>query len=233
MMPAPRHFGPLILAWGLSLAIMFGERDLGSSLLFFALFVAMLYSATARGSYAVAGLGLFAGGVFLAYHTFAHVRSRIVAWIDPWSHFETAGYQIAQSIFALGTGGLTGVGIGQGRPDFIDPGRTGSLSTDFIFSAVGEELGMLATGAILLMFALIVARGFHVALRSREAFGMLLATGLTAIIGIQGFLIMGGVTRLIPLTGITLPFVSYGGSSLVANFVLVALLMRISDAEGA
>src|SRR5207245_79837 len=115
----------------------------------------------------------------------------------------TSGYQIAQSLFALGTGGLTGVGVGQGRPDFIDPGRTGSLSTDFIFAAIGEELGMIATVAILLMFGLMVARGFHIALRSRDTFGTLLATGLTAILGFQAFFIMGGVSRLIPLTGIT------------------------------
>jgi len=230
--PAPRHFGPLLLAWGVSLAIMFYQRDLGSSLLFFSLFVISVYAATARGAYAVVGMSLFGAGVWFAYDRFAHVRARISDWIDPWSTFEGTGRQIAQSAFALGTGGLSGVGLGLGNPQLIDPGlRSGTLPTDFIFAAIGEELGLLGTLAIMLLFVLIVARGLHIALRSRDQFGTLLATSLTVIIGLQAFLIMGGVSRLVPLTGITLPFVSYGGSSLVANWVLVALLIRVSDAE--
>ncbi|MFY9588504.1 MAG: FtsW/RodA/SpoVE family cell cycle protein [Actinomycetota bacterium] len=225
--PAPRHFGPLVLAWGVSLAVMVFERDLGSSMLFFALFVVMLYAATARASYVVTGVGLFAGGTYMAYQAFAHVQNRIAAWIDPWSRIETSGFQIAQSLFALGTGGIGGQGLGRGRPDLIRRG----VETDFIFAAFGEELGMVGTLAILLLFGVLVARGFHIALRARDPFYTLLATGLTVIVGIQTFLIVGGVTRLIPLTGITLPFVSYGGSSIVANFVLIALLMRVSDAE--
>ncbi len=227
MIPAPRHFGPLVLAWGVSLAVMVFERDLGSSMLFFALFVVMLYAATARASYVITGVGLFAGGTYLAYQTFAHVQNRIAAWLDPWSRIETSGFQIAQSLFALGTGGIGGQGLGRGRPDLIRRG----VETDFIFAAFGEELGMVGTLAILLLFGVLVARGFHIALRARDPFYTLLATGLTVIVGIQTFLIVGGVTRLIPLTGITLPFVSYGGSSIVANFVLIALLMRVSDAE--
>jgi cell division protein FtsW (lipid II flippase) len=227
MVPPPRHFGPLVLAWGVSLAVMVFERDLGSSLLFFALFVVMLYAATARAAYVITGVGLFAGGTYLAYHAFAHVQNRIVAWIDPWSRIHTSGFQIAQSLFALGTGGIGGQGLGRGRPDLILKG----VETDFIFSAFGEELGMVGTLAILLLFAVLVARGFHIALRARDPFYTLLATGLTVIVGIQTFLIVGGVTRLIPLTGITLPFVSYGGSSIVANFILIALLLRVSDAE--
>lgn len=235
--PAPRHFGPLLLAWGLSLAVMFYERDLGSSLLFFALFIVTLYAATARAAYALVGVGLFAGGVYVAYQRFAHVSTRIAAWLDPWSDdpitgFNNAGRQIAQSWFALGTGGFTGVGLGKGHPELIDPGgRGGTLPTDFIFASIGEELGLIGTTAILMLFGLVVARGLHIALRSRDPFGTLLATGLTAIIGIQALIIMGGVSRLLPLTGITLPFVAYGGSSLLANFVLVALLLRVSDSE--
>jgi cell division protein FtsW (lipid II flippase) len=205
------------------------ERDLGSSMLFFALFVVMLYAATARASYVVTGIALFAGGTLFAYQAFAHVQSRIAAWLDPWSRIETSGFQIAQSLFALGTGGIGGQGLGRGRPDLIQRG----VETDFIFSAFGEELGLVGTLAILLLFAVLVARGFHIALRARDPFHTLLATGLTVIVGIQTFLIIGGVTRLIPLTGITLPFVSYGGSSIVANFVLIALLLRVSDAERA
>jgi peptidoglycan glycosyltransferase len=227
MIPAPRHFGPLVLAWGVSLAVMVFERDLGSSMLFFALFVVMIYAATGRSAYVVTGVGLFAGGTYFAYQAFGHVQSRIAAWLDPWSRIETSGFQIAQSLFALGTGGIAGEGLGRGRPDLIRRG----VETDFIFSAFGEELGMLGGLAILLLFAILVARGFHVALRARDPFMTLLATGLTVIVGFQTFIIVGGVTRLIPLTGITLPFVSYGGSSILANFVLIALLMRLSDAE--
>lgn len=239
--PAPRHFGPLILAWLVSLAVMFYERDLGSSLLFFTLFVVTMYIATSRAVYAVVGFGMFAAGTWFAYTQFAHVQTRICAWLNPWgTDFNDpcglfrSGRQIAQSYLALGSGGFTGAGLGQGYPEEIDPNlASGTLPTDFIFSAIGEELGLLGTAAILLLFGLIVARGLHIALRSRDTFGTLLAASLTIIIGVQALLIMGGVSRLLPLTGITLPFVSYGGSSLFANFILVALLMRISDGEAA
>jgi cell division protein FtsW (lipid II flippase) len=230
--PAPRHFGPLLLAWGISLALMFYERDLGSSTLFFALFVVTMYAATARGVYPFTGVLLFAGGVYLAYQKFGHVAARIQDWFDPWKTLLGSGRQIAQSAFALGSGGLSGAGLGRGHPELIDPGlRSGTLPTDFIFAAIGEELGFIGAAALLLMFGLIAARGFHIALRSRDSFGTLLATGLTVIIGLQALLIMAGVSRLLPLTGITLPFVSYGGSSILANFILIALLMRVSDAE--
>lgn len=237
--PAPRHFGPLILAWGVSLMVMIYERDLGSSLLFFALFVATIYMATSRVAYVVAGLGLFAGGVFMALDRFSHVQVRVASWLNPWSNDPESGIlaggrQLAQSWFALGAGGMTGTGIGRGTPELIDPGlASGTLPTDFIFAGIGEELGLFGTVAILLIFGLIVARGFTIALRSTDPFGALLAGGLTFILGLQAFLIMGGVTRLLPLTGITLPFVSYGGSSLVANAIIVALLIRVSDREAA
>jgi cell division protein FtsW (lipid II flippase) len=227
MIPAPRHFGPLVLAWGICMAVMVFERDLGSSMLFFALFVVMLYAATARAAYVVTGLALFAGGTYFAYQAFAHVQNRIAAWLDPWSRISTSGFQIAQSLFALGTGGIAGEGLGRGRPDLIQRG----VETDFIFSAFGEELGLVGGIAIIMLFAVLVARGFHMALRARDPFTTLFATGLTVIVGFQTFIIVGGVTRLIPLTGITLPFVSYGGSSVLANFVLIAILMRLSDAE--
>jgi peptidoglycan glycosyltransferase len=227
VIPAPRHFGPLLLAWGLSLAVMVFERDLGSSVLFFSLFLAMLYVSTARASFGIAGLVLFSGGTLFAYHSFAHVRTRVDIWLHVWSRINGRGYQLAQSLFALGTGGITGAGIGQGQPKLIP-----FASTDFIFSAIGEELGLFGAVAILTAFAILVGRGLHIALRARDTFSTLLATGLTAVLGLQAFLIVGGVTRLIPLTGITLPFVSYGGSSILANFILLALLLRISDGEG-
>ncbi|MCA1831855.1 MAG: FtsW/RodA/SpoVE family cell cycle protein [Actinomycetota bacterium] len=227
VIPAPRHFGPLILAWGLSLAVMVFERDLGSSVLFFSLFLATLYVATERAAYGVAGLGLFTGGTLFAYHSFSHVQTRVDIWLHVWDRIDGRGYQLAQSLFALGTGGLTGAGIGQGQPKLIP-----FASTDFIFSAIGEELGFFGAVAVLTAFGILVARGLHIALRARDTFSTLLAAGLTTVLGLQTFLIIGGVTRLIPLTGITLPFVSYGGSSILANFILLALLLRISDGEG-
>ncbi|HEY7874329.1 MAG TPA: FtsW/RodA/SpoVE family cell cycle protein [Actinomycetota bacterium] len=223
--PDLKHFGPLLVMWGLSLAVMFYEKDLGSSLLFFSMFLVMLYIATARVVYAAFGTLLFGIGAFVGYQQFAHVQERVQAWLhvfDP-DVVKDQGFQLAQSLFALATGGLFGTGLGQGRPDLIPEAHT-----DFIFSAVGEELGLLGTAAILICFLLLVARGLRTALGQRSDFGQLLAAGLTASFAIQTFIILGGITRLLPLTGITLPFMSYGGSSLLSNFVLVALLVRMS-----
>ena len=223
--PDLKHFGPLLVMWGLSLAVMFYGKDLGSSLLFFSIFLVMLYIATARIVYAAFGTLLFGIGAFYGYQQFAHVQERVEAWLhvfDP-DVVKDQGYQLAQSLFALATGGLFGTGLGQGRPDLIPEAHT-----DFIFSAVGEELGLLGTAAILVCFLLLVARGLGIAINQRSEFGQLLAAGLIAIFAIQTFIILGGVTRLLPLTGITLPFMSYGGSSLLSNFVLIALLIRMS-----
>lgn len=226
-LPEPKHLAPLLLAWGLSLVILFLQKDLGSSLLFFGLFVVMLWVATSRGAYLLLGLLLFAIGSFLAYQAFGHVQDRVTIWLhalDP-RLLQDESFQIAQSLFALGTGGIAGTGLGQGHPDFIPDAHT-----DFVFSAIGEELGLLGATAVLMLFVLLLARGFRAAIARSEAdgFGQLLAAGLSTIVALQSFVIIGGVTRLIPLTGITLPFVSYGGSSLVANFVLLALLIRVS-----
>lgn len=226
-LPEPKHLAPLLLAWGLSLMILFLQKDLGSSLLFFGLFVVMLWVATARGAYLLMGLLLFSAGSFLAYQTFGHVQDRVTIWLnalDP-QYLQAESFQVAQSLFALGTGGIAGTGLGQGHPDFIPDAHT-----DFVFSAVGEELGLLGSTALLMLFVILVARGFRAAVARSDAdgFGQLLAAGLATILALQSFVIIGGVTRLIPLTGITLPFVSYGGSSLVANFVLLALLIRVS-----
>lgn len=223
--PDLKHFGPLLVMWGLSLAVMFYEKDLGSSLLFFSIFMVMLYVATARIVYVVLGLLLFGIGASIGYQTFSHVQERVQVWLDTFdpSFVQDEGYQLAQSLFALATGGLFGTGLGLGRPDLIPEAHT-----DFIYSAIGEELGLMGTAAVLLCFMVLVARGLRIAMNARTDLGQLLAAGLTAIFAIQTLIILGGVTRLLPLTGITLPFMSYGGSSLLSNFILMALLLRIS-----
>ena len=223
-LPDPKHLGPVALAWGVSLIVLVMERDLGSSLLFFAVFVTMVWIATERSAYIILGLLLFAGGAYVSYHQFDHVETRIEAWTDPWQDPKGKGFQIIEGQFAMAEGGLTGTGLGLGRPYKVP-----RVETDFIFAAIGEELGLAGSTAILIAFLLIVASGLRIAVRARQPFEKLLAAGLTAMIGIQAFIIIGGVTRVVPLTGITLPFVSYGGSSLLANYVLLALLVRISD----
>ncbi len=167
---------------------------------------------------------LFVGGAVVSYQLFAHVQDRVTAWVDPWSIAHAKGFQIVQSMYALGSGGFDGTGLGLGSP-----GKIPNASTDFIFSAIGEELGLIGTVAICILFLLFVGSGFRIAIQSERSFSKLFAAGLTTIVGVQTFVIVGGVTRVIPLTGVTLPFVSYGGSSLIANFVIVALLLRISD----
>ncbi len=224
MVPDPKHLGPLLLAWGVSILVMVRQKDLGSSLLFFAVFAAMLYIATERSAYLVVAFGMFVVGATIAYQLFAHVSDRVQSWADPWSVAQTTGYQLVQSLFAFGTGGFAGTGLGLGSPQKIP-----NASTDFVFAAIGEELGLIGTVAICLLFLLFVGSGFRIAIQAERPFSKLFAAGLTTIVGVQAFVIIGGVIRVIPLTGVTLPFVSYGGSSLVANFVLVALLLRISD----
>jgi cell division protein FtsW (lipid II flippase) len=223
--PDIKHFGPLFVMWGLSLAVMFFEKDLGSSLLFFSIFLVMLYVATGRFVYLGVGGALFAAGAYVGYQMFSHVQDRVTVWLNVFDPklINDEAYQLAQSLFALATGGLFGTGFGQGRPDLIP-----AASTDFIFSVLGEELGLLGTSAVLVCFLLMLARGFRTSLTARDDFGQLLASGLTTIFALQTVIILAGVTRLLPLTGITLPFMSYGGSSLLSNFVLIALLIRQS-----
>ena len=221
--PELRHFGPVLVTWAVSVIVLVQERELGASLLFFAIFVVMVWVATARPIYPLTGLVLFAGGSLVSYHLFGYVRTRIEVWLHPFATIHTSGYQIVQSLFALATGGVWGTGLGLGRPDLIP-----EVSTDFIFSAVGEELGLVGTTALLCAYAIFGARAFGLATRCRDDFSKLLVTGLATVFSLQTILIVGGVTRLIPLTGVTLPFMSYGGSSLLANFVVVALLLRVS-----
>jgi len=204
--------------------VLIFQRDLGSALLFFLLFVVMLWVATGRVSYLLVGMGLFLVGAFVSWLSFEHVQKRVSVWIDPWADPQGSGYQIIQAAYALAWGGTSGVGPGLGIAERIPYDET-----DFIFAIIGEELGLLGTTAILCAFLLLAGTGLRVARESRDPFPSLLAVGLTVLIAFQAFIIMGGVTRLLPLTGVTLPFVSYGGSSLVANYVLLALLVRISD----
>ncbi len=225
-MPEPRQFVPLLIAWTASFAVLAYQRDLGASLLLFTIFVAMLYAATGRSAYLAVGGGMFAVGAAVAWASFAHVQPRVDAWLRPFEAYDTTGFQIANGLFAMGSGSLSGSGLGLGRPTLIP-----FAATDFIFAAVAEELGYIGSVVVLALYALLVTVGMGIALRSRDLFRKLLAAGLTFALGLQAVLIIGGVVRLMPLTGITLPFMSYGGSSLVANFVLIALLLQVSHEE--
>jgi cell division protein FtsW (lipid II flippase) len=230
LLPDLRPLGPIAVAWVVSIVIILLEHDIGFSLLLFVLFIAMLWVATGRWTYVVGGLVAFVAGTFLAAHLpFAKtlIDQRVAAWLNPWAHYGSYGYQTVQGELALGRGGLTGSGLGLGTPYDIPVAYS-----DFIFAAIGEELGLLGTTAVVVGFLLLVGAGMRTAIRARSEFSQLAAVGFTAIVGFQSFFIMAGVVRLLPLTGVALPFIGYGGSSLLANYVLVGLLMRISD-EGA
>jgi len=228
-LPRLKDTGPLLLAWVASLAVLIYQRDLGTSLLFFGVFVVMLYVATDRPSWIVIGLILSLGGVLFAYKSFSHVRARFEIWLDPFSQalYERSpggSYQLVQGLFGLGDGGLFGTGWGRGRP-WITP----LAFSDFVWTSLGEELGLTGLLAIGLCALVLTMRGLRTAIGVRDGFGKLLAAGLSFALAFQFFVVIGGITRLIPLTGLTLPFLAYGGSSLVANWVIVAILLRISD----
>ncbi|HEY7630203.1 MAG TPA: FtsW/RodA/SpoVE family cell cycle protein [Thermoleophilaceae bacterium] len=231
-----KHIGPLLLVWGLAMLMLIFIRDLGSSIMFFGAFLAMLYVATARISFVVAGLGIFAAGaVFFANHV-PHVHERVQIWLHPFrpSLVEGAGYQIAQALFAQADGGLFGRGFGQSLLQLpVAGGRSVTIlpaaHTDTIYAVITDELGLFGAAALILVYMLFAARGFKTALIAHDGFSKLLAAGLASVFALQVFVIVGGVTRVIPLTGVTLPFVSYGGSSILANFVVLALLLIISN----
>jgi cell division protein FtsW (lipid II flippase) len=230
-LPPLKHLGPLLVVWGAAMFMLVFIRDLGSSLMFFTAFLALLYVATGRFSFVAIGMLMFLLGAWFFAETVPHVNDRIEIWLDPYRDPTESGYQILNSIFAQADGGLFGAGFGQAL--ITIPGTDNALlpaaQTDTIYALIVNEVGLFGAAAVVLIYLLIAARGLKIALLADDGFSKLLATGLTAVFAIQAFVIIGGVTRVIPLTGVTLPFVSYGGSSIVANFVLLALLLLISD----
>ncbi|WP_324650197.1 FtsW/RodA/SpoVE family cell cycle protein [Georgenia sp. H159] len=229
-LPRVRDLGPILLAWGVALVVLVFQRDLGTALLFFALFVAMLYVATERLSWVLIGLLLFGGGAALAATTLGHVGARFEVWLDAldpevYSRQFGGSYQVVQGLFGMASGGLMGTGWGQGRPDIVP-----YANSDFIIASLAEELGLTGLLAILLMYLVLVQRGMRAAIGVRDGFGTLLASGLSFVVAFQCFVVVGGVTRLIPLTGLTMPFLAQGGSSLLINWMIVAILLRVSDA---
>jgi cell division protein FtsW (lipid II flippase) len=230
-LPPLKYLGPLLLVWGVSMFMLVFIRDLGSSLMFFAAFLALLYVATGRLSFVVVGVAMFFLGAWFFYNTVGHVTDRVDIWLDPWSDPGGAGYQVLQSMFAQADGGLFGAGFAQSL--FVIPGTNDALvpaaHTDLIYTMIVSETGLAGGIAVISIYLLFAARGFKTAILAEDGFSKLLATGLTAVFAFQAFVIIGGVTRVIPLTGVTLPLVSYGGSSIVANFILLALLLLVSD----
>ncbi len=222
-LPSLKYLGPLLVTWGISLLILIFERDLGSSFLFFGIFLSLLYIATGRLAYTGMGSFLFLSGAFACYRFYPHVQSRIAIWLNPWTDIEGRGYQITQSLFAIASGGLSGSGLNLGFPDKIP-----AVHTDFVFSAICEELGLMGGVAILLAYLVLISRLFKISIKTRESFGKLLVSGFGIVLALQTIVIICGVTKLLPLTGITLPLISYGGSSMVSNFILLALVLKVS-----
>ncbi|HEY6798710.1 MAG TPA: FtsW/RodA/SpoVE family cell cycle protein [Kineosporiaceae bacterium] len=229
-LPRARDLGPILVAWLASVLVLVFERDLGTSLLFFGLFIALLYVATERTSWIVIGLVLFLGGAFVAWTIFSHVQARVDIWLHPFApgvlnRAFGSSYQLVQGLYGMASGGLTGTGLGQGSPTIVP-----FAESDFITAAMGEELGLTGLFALLMLYALLTERALRTAIGVRDGFGKLLAAGLGFSLALQVFVVVGGVTRVIPLTGLTMPFLAYGGSSLVSNWIIVGVLLRISDA---
>lgn len=230
-LPKPRHFLPVLLAWGVCMAVLVLEKDFGTALLFFGLFVVMLYVATHRVSWLIIGGLLTAAGIAFIGATVPHIRARVKIWLDPFSgelyNARGGSYQLVQGLFGMGHGGLLGTGLGKGHPELVY-----AAQSDFVIATIGEELGLVGLLAVMCMYLLMVTRGLNIALKSRNNFTKLLAAGLAFIIGLQCFIVVGGVTRVIPLTGLALPFLAHGGSALLTNWIVVAVLLRISDTMG-
>lgn len=225
-LPPIPYLLPMVLMWLVAVGTVVIQNNLGSALLFFGIFLVMLYIATGRLLYVVVGMGSFAGAVYLSFQLFGRIAVRMQNWINPWVDPTDAGYQPIQSDYAMASGKLFGAGLGHGFPQFIPV-----VETDYVFSVIGEETGLLGTIAVLCLYLVLVGRGYIISLRAEDGFARLLAAGLTTAIALQTLIILGGVVRLIPLTGVTLPFISAGGSSLLTNFIIIGLLMRTSDPE--
>ena len=225
-LPVLRFIAPLLFIWGIAILMFVVQRDLGSALLFFGIAVSMTYMATGRKSYVALAFAFFLGAAALSYSFFSHVRVRFNIWLDPWSDPSGSAYQVVQSLFALGSGGVWGAGFAHGHPNLIP-----EVHTDFIFAAIAEELGLLGSLGVMLVFALFFYRAIRIALACREETRMLLAAGIAVVFLLQAFIIIAGVTKFLPLTGITLPFVSYGGSSMIASFMLLGILSVLSKKE--
>lgn len=222
---SPRLIGPILLMWGLSVVILVQQRDLGTAMLFFIVFILLLYVSSGDIKIIIGGFGLVLIAGFIAYQLFAVVQLRIDIWLNPWPEADGRAYQIVQSLLAFGSGGIFGTGVGQGYPDYIPV-----VHSDFVFSALAEEWGLLGVIAVLSGFAIFVMRGLRIGMtHAGRPFHTLLAVGLTMMLAVQALLIMGGVLKVLPLTGVTLPFMSYGGSSLLVSFVMLGLLMRLSS----
>jgi cell division protein FtsW (lipid II flippase) len=228
-LPPLPYLAPMVAMWAIALSIVVFNRDLGAALLFFAVFLMLLYVATARPSYVVLGLGLFFAGGFVIYQLFDHVRLRVDVWLDPFADPLGAGFQIVRALYAFGRGGILGTGLGGGLPSVGGEPAIPAIHTDFPFAALGEELGLIGVLAILGLYLVVIERGLRIAAAAADDFRALLAAGLALVVGVQAFIIAAGNLKLIPLTGITLPFVSYGGSSLLANALVVGLLLALSD----
>ncbi|MDO9395909.1 MAG: FtsW/RodA/SpoVE family cell cycle protein, partial [Herbiconiux sp.] len=226
--PRARDLGPILLLWALSMSIIIFQRDLGTALLYFGLFVVMIYVATGRASWVVLGVGLFLAGAVIAGQVLVYVNDRFTNWLDAFNPaiYDAQGgsYQLVQGLFGLANGGLIGTGLGEGRPDI-----TPLAQSDYIIASLGEELGLAGLFAILALYLLFISRGFRISFAGQDDFGRLLGVGLSFTVALQCFIVIGGVTRVIPLTGLTAPFMAAGGSSLVANWIIVALLLRLSD----
>jgi len=229
-LPGPRRWraevgrlGPMLLCCVGALLLLVFQRDLGLAMLYYGIFIAMLYVATGRGDYVVLGLAAFLVGAAVCYHLFGHVRVRVDVWANPWASASTGGYQILQGLYGLATGGVVGTGLGAGHPDLMP-----AAYTDMIFPAIGEELGAAGTFCVVALYLLLIGRMFRIAARAPGAFESLIAAGLATALGLQAFIILGGSTRLIPLTGIPAPFLTYGGSAAVSNFVALGLLLGVS-----
>ncbi len=228
-LPPLPYLAPMVAMWAIALGIVIVQRDLGAALLFFAVFLLLLYISTARVSFVVLGLGAFVLGAGALYFLFSHVQTRIDIWLDPFADPSGAGYQVIQALHAFARGGLIGTGLGAGLPSIAGRPPIPALHTDFPFAALGEELGLVGILAILGLYLVLVERGLRIAMAAQDEFRAILAAGLSLVIGVQAFIIAAGNLKMIPLTGITLPFVSYGGSSLLANSVIVGLLIALSE----